>query len=139
MRRWMTSKITWNEAVARQPRAALVLRGGPSLSAAARAAIEDGANEKFVSHATAWEVAVKSSLGKLKLSVPYEDFFPGILISNGFQVLTPDFRHYQELITLPFHHRDPFDRLLIAQAKVEGLTVVTIDPQFRAYGVPVLW
>lgn len=113
--------------------------GSASLSVAARAAIEDAQNEKLVSHATAWEVAIKSSLGKLKLSVPYEDFFPGVLLLNGFRELPPDFRHYRELLTLPFHHRDPFDRLLAAQAKAEGLTVVTSDRQFGAYGVAVLW
>ena len=113
--------------------------GNAALSAAARAAIEDAQNEKFVSHGTAWEVAIKTSLGKLKLAVPYEDFFPGVLLANGFQELAPDFRHYRELIGLPFHHRDPFDRLLIAQAKIEGFTVVTSDPQFSAYGIPILW
>jgi PIN domain nuclease of toxin-antitoxin system len=113
--------------------------GSASLSAKARAAIEDPANEKFVSHATAWEVAIKASLGKLMLGVPFDELFPGALVSNGFLTLLPDFRHYRELLTLPFHHRDPFDRLLIAQARVEGLTLVSCDPHFPAYGVPVLW
>lgn len=79
------------------------------------------------------------SLGKLKLTIPYEEFFPGALLSNGFQELPPTFRHYRELLALPLHHRDPFDRLLVAQAKAEGFTVVTSDTQFRAYGVDVLW
>jgi PIN domain nuclease of toxin-antitoxin system len=113
--------------------------GNAALSAVARVAIEDEDNEKLVSHATAWEVAIKISLGKLKLPVPFEDFFPGMLLSNGFRELPHDFRHYRELLTLPFHHRDPFDRLLIAQAKVENLTVVTSDSQFRSYDVVVLW
>ena len=113
--------------------------GSTLLSAAARAAIEDGQNERLVSHATAWEVAIKINLGKLKLTIPYEDFFPGALLTNGFRELPPDFRHYRELLTLPLHHRDPFDRLLVAQAKAEGLTVVTSDPQFSTYGVAVLW
>ena len=92
-----------------------------------------------MSHATAWELAIKISIGKLKLPVPFEDFFPAVVLANGFQVLATDFHHYRELLALPFHHRDPFDRLLIAQAKAEGLTVITSDSQFRAYGVPVLW
>ena len=112
--------------------------GHASLSGTARAAIEDTTNEKFVSHATAWEVAIKMNLGKLKLTIPYEEFFPGALLANGFRELPPDFRHYRELLALPLHHRDPFDRLLVAQAKAEGFTVVTCDPQFRAYGVDVL-
>src|SRR4051812_24949320 len=113
--------------------------GNASLSVPARAAIEDQANEKFVSHATAWEVAIKFSLGKLKLGVAFEELFPGALITNGFQALAPDFRHYRELLNLPFHHRDPFDRLLIAQARAEGLSLVSCDPNFQAYGVPLLW
>jgi PIN domain nuclease of toxin-antitoxin system len=113
--------------------------GNPSLSRSARAAVEDPANQKHVSYVTAWEVAVKVSLGKLKLSVPYQDLFPGAVLANGFQVLPMDFSHFGKLLSLPFHHRDPFDRLLIAQALVEGMTVVSCDPHFAAYGVPLLW
>jgi PIN domain nuclease of toxin-antitoxin system len=115
------------------------VEGNAALSAAARAAIEDAANAKFVSHATAWEIAIKISLGKLKLAVPFEEFFPGVLLANGFEELALTFRHCQELLALPFHHRDPFDRMIVAQAKVEGMTIITIDPQFGAYGVPSLW
>lgn len=113
--------------------------GNSSLSGPARAAIEDLANVKHVSHATAWEVAIKVSLGKLKLAVPYDDLFPGAVLANGFHVLPTDYRHYRELLTLPFHHRDPFDRLLIAQARVEGMRLVSCDPHFPAYGAPLLW
>jgi PIN domain nuclease of toxin-antitoxin system len=113
--------------------------GSSSLSISARSAIEDPANQTHVSHVTAWEVAIKVSLGKLSLAIPYQDLFPGALLTNGFAVLPADFRHYNQLLSLPFHHRDPFDRLLIAQALVEGMTLVSSDPHFRAYGVPVLW
>jgi PIN domain nuclease of toxin-antitoxin system len=113
--------------------------GNKSLSAAARAAIEAEGNEKYVSHATAWEVAIKASLGKLKLEMPYAELFPGALIANGFRELLPDFRHYRELLGLPWHHRDPFDRLLIAQARIEGMAVVSCDPHFAAYGIPLVW
>lgn len=105
----------------------------------ARAAIVDGRNECWTSHATAWEVAIKVSLGKLKLEVPYEDLFPGEVIKNRLGILPTDFSHFREVIELPLHHGDPFDRLLIAQARVEGLTVVTRDPHFPAYDVPLLW
>ena len=94
--------------------------GSPSLSAAARAAIEDLDNEKYVSHATAWEVAIKVRLGKLKLLIPYDDLFPGTLVANGFRTLAPEFRHFRELLTLPLHHRDPFDRLIVVQAQVDS-------------------
>lgn len=113
--------------------------GNPSLSSAARAAIEDSRNEVWISHATAWELAIKVGLKKLDLRLPYEELFPGAVHANGFGILLPDFRHYRELVPLPWHHRDPFDRLLIAQAKCEGLTLVSRDPKFSAYGMPVLW
>ena len=92
-----------------------------------------------MSHVTAWEVAIKVSLSKLKLTVPYDELFPGALLTNGFLTLPLDFRHFRELLTLPFHHCDPFDRLLIAQARAEGLTLVSCDPNFPACGVPLLW
>jgi len=113
--------------------------GSASLNATARAAMEDEDNECWVSHATAWEVAIKASLGKLIHQVPYDDLFPGAIAANGWRVLPPDFRHYRELFELPQHHRDPFDRLLIAQARVGGMTLVSCDPNFPAYDVPVLW
>jgi PIN domain nuclease of toxin-antitoxin system len=113
--------------------------GSAALSATARAAIEESDNEKHVSHVTAWELAIKISLGKLKLGVPYADLFPGTLVANGFHALPTKFEHFQELLMVPFHHRDPFDRLLIAQARVEGLTLVSSDMRFRAYGMPLLW
>ena len=113
--------------------------GDASLSAAVRAAIEDEGNEKYVSHATAWEVAIKASLGKLKLHVPYHELFPDALLANGFRELAPNFRHFEELLTLPLHHRDPFDRLLIAQARVEGMGILTCDPHFAAYAIPLIW
>src|SRR5437763_14018032 len=93
--------------------------GNALLSVPARAAIEDLDNQKYVSYATAWEVAIKVRLGKLKLLVPYDDLFPGALVANGFDALMPDFQHFRELLALPMHHRDPFDRMLIAQARVE--------------------
>jgi PIN domain nuclease of toxin-antitoxin system len=113
--------------------------GKEALSSRARAALEDPDNECFVSHATAWEMAIKLNLGKLELEFDYRVIFPGVLDANGFSLLIPSLAHYHALIFLPGHHGDPFDRLLIAQAQVEGLTIVSCDPHFPAYGVPVLW
>ena len=113
--------------------------GNPNLSAAARAAIEDAANQSFISHASAWEIAIKVSLNKLQLGVPYADLFPKAVAANGFKMLEPDLRHYEELLSLPMLHRDPFDRLLIAQAKIEQMTFVSRDQTFAAYGVPIVW
>ena len=113
--------------------------GNSALSASARAAMENSTNERYISHATAWEVAIKLSLGKLILQAAYEDIFPGVLDANGFVMLPPTLKHYQALIPLPRHHGDPFDRLIIAQAQVEGLTVVTCDDHLPAYNIPLLW
>lgn len=101
--------------------------------------MEDEKNQRFVSHATAWEVAIKLSLGKLKLQFDYDLLFPHVLAANGFQMLTPELRHYEALIHLPKHHGDPFDRLLIAQAQVEGLNIISCDGHFSSYGVPLIW
>lgn len=113
--------------------------GNSALSTVARLAIENEANERFVSHATAWEVAIKLASGKLTLLMPYEDLFPGVLRANGFDELVSDLAHYRTLLELPLHHRDPFDRLLIAQAKAENLTLVSCDENLAPYGIPLLW
>ncbi len=113
--------------------------GSPQLSSSARAAMEDETNQRFVSYATPWEMAIKLSLGKLSMQVDYGVVFPGVLEANGFNLLPSTLEHYKALIPLPRHHGDPFDRLIIAQALTEGLTVVTCDQHFPAYGVSLLW
>jgi len=113
--------------------------GNSLLSAKARAAMEDDSNECFVSHVTPWEVAIKFALGRLTMDVPYEVVFPKVLDANGFKLLPTTLEHFRELISLPRHHGDPFDRLLIAQAKMEGLTIVSSDSHFAGYGVSLLW
>jgi PIN domain nuclease of toxin-antitoxin system len=100
--------------------------------------IEDPQNERWVSTITLWEIAIKVQLKKLPL--PSDQIFYTnhlrLLQANLMQVET---RHVFTLFDLPLHHRDPFDRMLIAQAKAEGLTVITRDRIFAAYDVPVLW
>ena len=113
--------------------------GNPALSTTARTAMEDSANDRYVSHATPWEVAIKVALGKLDLQAGYDALFPDVLDANGFKLLPPSLDHYRGVIALPRHHGDPFDRLMIAQAQTEGLTIVTRDMHFPAYGVPLLW
>ncbi len=105
----------------------------------ARAAISEAANRNYVSDATAWEVGIKSSLRKLDLPAPYEELFPGLPEKLGFHLLPIRHEHLHRMVTLEWHHRDPFDRLLIAQAQVEGMTLVSCDPYFPAYGVRLLW
>jgi PIN domain nuclease of toxin-antitoxin system len=111
------------------------LADNPALSSAAREAIADPTNEPLVSTACVWEIAIKRSLGKL--SAP--DELPDRISEEGFAWLDVSARHAWHVAGLPAHHRDPFDRLLIAQALVEGLPIVTADARFDAYGVEVRW
>ena len=112
---------------------------GRTLSRRARSAIGSGRNECFVSIATAWEIAIKVSLGSLRVEGSLDRFLPDQIAANGFQPLPIDLRHAARVATLPFHHRDPFDRLLVAQALEEELAVVTADPVFAEYGVKRVW
>jgi PIN domain nuclease of toxin-antitoxin system len=108
------------------------------LSVRAREAIA-GATDGFFSVASCWEIAIKVSRNKLTLAKPIERLVPEQLGLNGFQLLHIDLDDVARVATLPFHHRDPFDRLLVAQALGEELTVVSADPVFRKYGVKRVW
>lgn len=105
------------------------------LSATARGAISDPSNEPLVSTASLWEIAIKRSLGKL--TTPEE--LPDEIDDAGFTWLPVSAEHTWAAGALPPHHRDPFDRLLIAQALQERVAVVTRHEQFTAYGVPRCW
>jgi PIN domain nuclease of toxin-antitoxin system len=111
----------------------------PELKAAAKRAIANIENECYLSAASCWEMAIKASLGKLRLTKPVERFVTDHLTANGFKLIDVELRHAAKVEKLPFHHRDPFDRLLIAQAIVEKLTIVSADKVFAKYGVNVLW
>jgi PIN domain nuclease of toxin-antitoxin system len=108
------------------------------LAPAARAALEDGANEVFVSIVSAWEIAMKQSLGKLDLARPAEQWLPDVLKRTGFEVAELGLLAALRVRALPWHHRDPFDRLLVAHALEEGMTIVTHDDALAAYSVPLL-
>ncbi|MCU1264021.1 MAG: PilT protein domain protein [Acidobacteria bacterium] len=95
------------------------IMGSGNLSVNARGLIENPANERLLSVACLWEIAIKTSLGKLTLSAPFEELVPAQLEVNGIDLLNINVDHLSTLITLPFHPRDPFDRLIIAQAIVE--------------------
>jgi PIN domain nuclease of toxin-antitoxin system len=115
------------------------LMGNPNLSANARTLIEDQANGKFLSIASLWEIAIKVSISKLALSAPFDSLIPQQLKVNGFELLNLEIAHAAALINLPFHHRDPFDRLLIAQAMVEQMQIVSIDSTFDSYQTTRVW
>jgi PIN domain nuclease of toxin-antitoxin system len=108
------------------------------LGAEARGALEDGANDVLVSVVTAWEIAIKQSLGKLDLPRPAEQWLPDVLRRTGFEVAELGLAAALRVRGLPWHHRDPFDRLLAAQALEEGYTLVTHDRAFVPYGVPLV-
>ena len=111
----------------------------PRLSRRAKTAIANTRNQCFVSVASAWEIAIKVSLGKLRIDAALDRFLPEQLGANGFEPLAIDMKHTARVARLPFHHRDPFDRLLVAQAIEEELAVVTADPVFARYGMKRVW
>jgi PIN domain nuclease of toxin-antitoxin system len=104
------------------------------LSATARQAIQDSANDRFISVASLWEITIKLSTGKLSMANDLADAIRDLALT----VLPISLGQIRGIRSLPSHHRDPFDRMLIAQAIEEGLTIVTRDRIFQAYGVPVL-
>jgi PIN domain nuclease of toxin-antitoxin system len=115
------------------------IAGSTSLSQTARTLIEDAANEKFVSIASIWETAIKVGIGKMSLSAPFDALFPHQLNINGFELLAIEIEHASIITSLPLHHRDPFDRLLIAQAIQEKMTIISADTAFDDYGINRQW
>jgi PIN domain nuclease of toxin-antitoxin system len=95
--------------------------------------------DKFVSPASYWELAIKVGLGKYTLTESYEDFIQHAIFDNGFLILPIEPRHTALLISLPLHHKDPFDRLMVAQAMVEGIPLVSADPALDSYPITRLW
>ncbi|MDN5916941.1 MAG: type II toxin-antitoxin system VapC family toxin [Pseudonocardia sp.] len=110
------------------------LDGADRLGATARAAIGDGDNEAVVSAATLWELSIKQAAGKLDVDVDLREHSA----EQGFRELPVSGRHAVAVRGLPRHHRDPFGRMLIAQAGLEGLTLVTADRALAVYDVPIL-
>lgn len=115
------------------------IAGNLKLSLTARTLIEDLANTKFVSVASLWEIAIKYSLGKLDLTDEFDVLIPKQIEINGFEILPIETVHLSKLISLPFHHRDPFDRLLIAQSISENMQIISVDEIFDSYTNARLW
>jgi PIN domain nuclease of toxin-antitoxin system len=111
----------------------------PQLSERAKNLIEDSGNRKLVSIATCWEIAIKVGLGKLDLGEPSRSFLPRELTRNCFELLPVSLDHATQVEGLALHHRDPFDRLLVAQSLVERMPVVSTDAVFDHYGISRLW
>lgn len=109
------------------------------LSNKAKETFLDQKNELFLSLASIWEIAIKISIGKLALQQSLEYFIPAQLQENSIAQLDINFRHVARVVNLPFHHRDPFDRLIISQALEEDLPVLSSDSAFDAYGIKRIW
>ena len=99
----------------------------------------DPANEIEISPASYWEIAIKIKIGKYTLPEPYETFMERQISTNAFRILPILPKHTGLLTTLPLHHKDPFDRLLVAQALTEGIPIVSVDVALDPYGVTRLW
>ncbi|MBI3919998.1 MAG: type II toxin-antitoxin system VapC family toxin [Armatimonadetes bacterium] len=111
----------------------------PRLSGMARESIVDADGLIFVSPASLWEIAIKMSLGQYTLPAPFAAFWDEQLLTNDFTILPISVSHSARVVDLPFYHRDPFDRLIIAQSLVEGVPVVGSDDLFDQYGVKRVW
>lgn len=111
----------------------------PQLSTVARTMIEDGAHQLFFSAASGWEIAIKSQIGKLRLPENIDQFITEQIYRNNFSVLPIQLSHTLHVHALPLLHRDPFDRILIAQSAIEQMPLLTIDPQIARYDVQTIW
>jgi len=114
------------------------ITGDTRLSKKVRRLMEDGETELFLSAASVWEMAIKTSLGKLSVSMPFSEFIQQKTL-QGFLIMPVEWHHAVAVAGMPFHHNDPFDRLLVAQALTEQLPVITADPAFKKYGVKIIW
>ncbi len=109
------------------------------LSANARRPLEDAGNTIHLSVVSIWEIAVKSNTGKLQLPLPFDAFIDTAIPGNSLSVLNIEIAHIRLLASMPLHHRDPFDRLLIAQSQVEDIPILTSDAAFDRYPVQRVW
>jgi PIN domain nuclease of toxin-antitoxin system len=114
------------------------INGSSELSERARNEIENTTSDKWVSIASIWEIAINLSLGKLTLSMDYEELISHVF-DNGFKLLDLIFEDTILLTKLEFHHKDPFDRILICQATRKGLQIITRDTEFSKYKVGLVW
>jgi PIN domain nuclease of toxin-antitoxin system len=108
------------------------------LSEAARRIVEPAENELLLSAASSWEIAIKFGLGRLPLPEPPDRYVPDRIRRSGVTPLVVEHAHALSVASLPDHHRDPFDRLLVAQARLEGVPILTADPAFAPYQVEVI-
>jgi PIN domain nuclease of toxin-antitoxin system len=113
--------------------------GSSKLSGDARSLIEESGNERLLSVASLWEMAIKVSVGRLKLDLSFAELVDREVRGNAMKLLTIRPEHMDKLARLPFHHRDPFDRLIVAQSMSEGIPIISRDKAFESYPVSLLW
>lgn len=116
-----------------------IIASSERLGANARNYISDLNNELLLSVASLWEISIKASLNKLELLRPFEQLIPDQLEKNAIGILPIEISHLSELMRLSFHHRDPFDRLIIAQGISEKLPIISNDAAFLNYSVDLIW
>jgi PIN domain nuclease of toxin-antitoxin system len=109
------------------------------LTALVQGLLQDPSHDRLISAATLWEIAIKFGLGKLPLSLPYRQWMDKAMADLVLVVLPITLDHTERHASLPWHHRDPFDRLLVAQAHVEGVPLVSVDSNLDQYGISRIW
>ncbi|MDG2991652.1 type II toxin-antitoxin system VapC family toxin [Candidatus Synechococcus calcipolaris G9] len=115
------------------------IAGNLDLSDLARNLIEDQVNQRFLSVASLWEMSIKASIGKLEIEMAFTELVKREVYGNAIELLKIQPEHLDELAKLPFHHKDPFDRLIIAQSLTENISIITKDNAFWSYPVTALW
>jgi PIN domain nuclease of toxin-antitoxin system len=111
----------------------------PRLSSTAKNLLEAAESERFLSIASIWEISIKAGLGRLSFAKPIEEFLPDQIARNQFALLNISLSHALHVEKLPLHHRDPFDRMIVAQSFVENIPVLSSDEAFDAYGIQRFW
>lgn len=117
----------------------LFIEGSLNLSSTAKSLIEDSKNQSFLSIASLLEISIKISIGKLKLAITMSELVEQNVYGNGIEIIAIRPGHLDKLAQLPFYHKDPFDRLIIAQSLVNNMPIVTRDNTFANYPVKILW
>lgn len=115
------------------------IQGNDNLSDIARASIEDLKNQKLVSTASLWEIAIKVSIGKLEIGMSMPELIKREVLGNTFQIMRIEPAHLDELSKLPFHHKDPFDWLIISQSLAEDSPIISKDKVLSAYAAQLIW
>lgn len=115
------------------------INGSPKLSDHARTLIADLENTRFLSVASLWEMSIKVSLGKLKVVLSFPELIQREVYGNAIELLQIEPEHLDVLATLPFYHKDPFDRLIVAQSMVEDIPIISTDAALSMYSVQLVW